>query len=108
MVEIVINKLFTSKFGECLDYALDVFGHKTKKSWQEEYNAILRNLASNPEMYGIVHELGECPLYRGATIKKNFKIIFHYDENLNVVFIYDIWDMRQDPGKLIRLKRYYK
>lgn len=31
MVEIVINKLFTSKFGECLDYALDVFGHKTKK-----------------------------------------------------------------------------
>lgn len=54
MVEIVINKLFTSKFGECLDYALDVFGHKTKKSWQEEYNAILRNLASNPEMYGIV------------------------------------------------------
>lgn len=108
MVGIIINELFTRKFNDSLDYALDVFGRKTKKAWKEEYDAILRNLSRNPEMYGIVYELGDNPLFRGATIMKNFKIIFHYDANYNMVYIYDLWDMRQNPSKLVRLKRYYK
>lgn len=108
MVEIVISKLFYDKFAECLDYALEEFGRKTKQSWQTEYDVILQNLSINPERYGIIHELGNSPLFRGATIKKNFKIIFHFDDQQNVVYIYDLWDMRQNPSKLIKLRRLYK
>ena len=38
--------------------------------------------------------------YRGAIIMKNFKIIYFYDEDSNLVRIVDLWYMRQDPSKL--------
>ena len=38
--------------------------------------------------------------YRGAIIMKNFKIIYFYDEDSNLVRIVDLWDLRQDPRKL--------
>ncbi len=31
---------------------------------------------------------------------KNFKIIYFYDEDSNLVRIVDLWDLRQDPRKL--------
>ena len=38
--------------------------------------------------------------YRGAIIMKNFKIIYFYDEDSNLVRIVDLWDLRQNPRKL--------
>ena len=37
--------------------------------------------------------------YRGAIIMKNFKIIYFYDEDSNLVRIVDLWDLRQNPRK---------
>ena len=44
--------------------------------------------------------LAEFQKYRGAIIMKNFKIIYFYDEDSNLVRIVDLWYMRQDPRKL--------
>lgn len=44
--------------------------------------------------------------YRGAIIMKNFKIIYFYDEDSNLVRIVDLWDLRQKPRKLnLRARR---
>lgn len=44
--------------------------------------------------------------YRGAIIMKNFKIIYFYDEDSNLVRIVDLWDLRQNPRKLnLRARR---
>ena len=44
--------------------------------------------------------------YRGAIIMKNFKIIYFYDEDSNLVRIVDLWDLRQNPRKLnLRVRR---
>ena len=44
--------------------------------------------------------------YRGAIIMKNFKIIYFYDEDSNLVRIVDFWDLRQNPRKLnLRARR---
>ena len=31
---------------------------------------------------------------------RNFKLVYYYDESLDVVHIVDIWDMRQNPKRL--------
>ena len=36
--------------------------------------------------------------YRGAIIMKNFKIIYFYNEEKDILWL-DLWDMRQDPRK---------
>ena len=37
---------------------------------------------------------------------KNFKIIYFYDEDSNLVRIVDLWDLRQNPRKLnLRARR---
>ena len=38
--------------------------------------------------------------YRGAIIMKNFKIIYFYNEEKDILWLVDLWDMRQDPRKL--------
>ena len=44
--------------------------------------------------------------YCGAIIMKNFKIIYFYDEDSNLVRIVDLWDLRQNPRKLnLRARR---
>ena len=44
--------------------------------------------------------------YRGAIIMKNFKIIYFYNEEKNILWLVDLWDMRQDPRKLnLRARR---
>ena len=44
--------------------------------------------------------------YRGAIIMKNFKIIYFYDEDSNLVRSVDLWDLRQNPRKLnLRARR---
>ena len=53
-----------------------------------------------PESYSFVPELLKWRKYRGATIMKNFKVIYFYDEVKDEVRIIDLWDLRQDPRKL--------
>ena len=54
----------------------------------------------------VVHKLyEEKDLLRGANFMRNFKLVYYYDESLDVVHIVDIWDMRQNP-KRISVSRY--
>ena len=53
-----------------------------------------------PERYPFVPELQKWRKYRGAIIMKNFKIIYFYNEEKDIIWLVDLWYMRQDPSKL--------
>lgn len=54
-----------------------------------------------PKRYPIVaHFRNETMEFRGAIIMKNFKIIYFYNEEKNILWLVDLWDLRQDPRKL--------
>ena len=40
--------------------------------------------------------------YHSAIIKENWKIIYRYDEDNDLVIFVDLWDMRRNPRYLIR------
>mgnify|MGYP004659570485 FL=1 len=59
-----------------------------------------------PERYPFVPELQKWRKYRGAIIMENFKIIYFYNEEKDIIWLVDLWYMRQDPSKLnLRARR---
>ena len=106
IVEIKVERLFLAEFRKSVAYALSEFGRKTVKNWNAEYEKIRHRLEMMPTGYPFVPELQKWQKYRGAIIMKNFKIIYFYDEDSNLVRIVDFWDLRQNPRKLnLRARR---
>lgn len=67
------------------------------------YHASVENDA---ESYPFVPELQKWRKYRGAIIMKNFKIIYFYNEEKDILWLVDLWDLRQNPRKLnLRARR---
>ena len=114
-MEIKADALFKKEIKKCIEYALQEFGVKTARKWQTQYKEIKRLLEFMPKRYPIVaYFRNETMEYRGAIIMENFKIIYFYNEEKNIIWLVDLWDLRQDPSKLnlrarrIIRKKYHK
>ena len=105
-MEIKTVDLFDSEFDKCVYYALLEFGRKTAKKWIDSLIGMKHQLRLMPESYPFVPELQKWRMYRGAIIMKNFKIIYFYNEEKDIIWLVDLCDMRQDPRKLnLRARR---
>ena len=105
-MEIKADDLFDSEFDKCVDYALLEFGRKTAKKLIDSLIGIKHQLRVMPDSYPFVPELPKWRKYRGAIIMKNFKIIYFYNEKEDILWLVDLWDLRQDPRKLnLRARR---
>ena len=71
MAEIVVHKLYEEKERQYIIDAYESFGKKTARKWKEELKKI-----------------------------QNFKIIYFYNEEKDILWLVDLWDLRQDPRKL--------
>ena len=100
-MEIKTDALFKKEIKKSIEYALQEFGLKTARKWQTQYKEIKRLLEFMPKRYPIVaHFRNETMEFRGAIIMKNFKIIYFYNEEKDILWLVDLWDLRQDPRKL--------
>ena len=99
-MEIKTDDLFDSEFDKYVDYALLEFGRKTARKWIDSLIGIKHQLRLMPERYPFVPELQKWRKYRGAIIMENFKIIYFYNEEKDIIWLVDLWYMRQDPSKL--------
>ena len=100
MAEIVVHKLYEEKERQYIIDAYENFGKKTARRWKEELMKIQNFLRKYPE--GKPPFLGAPKfsyLLLGANFMRNFKLVYYYDESLDVVHIVDIWDMRQNPKR---------
>uniref|UniRef100_UPI003FF14C5A hypothetical protein n=1 Tax=Prevotella sp. TaxID=59823 RepID=UPI003FF14C5A len=95
-MEIKTDALFKKEIKKSIEYALQEFGLKTARKWQTQYKEIKRSLEFMP----VAHFRNERMEFRGAIIMKNFKIIYFYNEEKDILWLVDLWDMRQDPRKL--------
>ena len=93
-MEIKTDALFKKEIKKCIEYALQEFGLKTARKWQTQYKEIKRLLEFMPKRYPIVaHFRNETMEFRGATIMKNFKIIYFYNEEKDIIWLVDLWDL---------------
>ena len=103
MAEIIWTKAVRIKLKNHLDYAYREFGAKTMKKWLEQIEYHKDSFKKFPTSYTPVRELSnEDTIYRGCTVMGRFKLIYYYDEQADMVYIVDLWDVRRNPENLIR------
>ena len=87
-----------------VNHALEEFGESTAQRWQTEIKQIEWRLERYPDSYppeellpirNILHR--RCHL-----MHRRFKLIYHYDESTDIVYVEDIWDTRMNPKTLRR------
>lgn len=98
MAEVVTKRLFDKKLESYIEFAAEEFGRMTVKRWFDSLRKAIHRLSLFLESYSVVGKREDVS-FRGITILRNFKIIYYYDEKKDVVFLIDIWDIRQNLKK---------
>ena len=103
MATIKLLDPFKDELRATLKYSLTEFGLTTVLRFNQELDNIQKRLKNHPL------SSPQEPLlksfrrpYRSAIIKKNWKIIYRYDEQNDRVIFIDLWDMRRHPRTLLR------
>lgn len=92
--------LAQKRMKEIIEYYLEVAGLRTAKKFREQFIEAANRLLIFPNMGSIEYELeGITPyIYRSIVVGRNYKIIYRIENE--VIFIFTIWDCRQDPTKM--------
>lgn len=103
MVKILLLTPFKEVYRDIATYTLNEYGKTTLRKFTEEFTNITRRLAyyptSSPEeplLKKLSHK------YRSIIFRKNFKIIYRYEETSKVILLVDIWDMRMSTQNLMK------
>lgn len=103
MANIKLLDPFKDELRTTLRYSLDEFGITTVLRFNKELDNIKNRLSKHP-LSSPREPLLKSFLrpYRSAIIRKNWKIIYRYDEQNDRVILIDLWDMRKHPRTLVR------
>lgn len=103
MVQIVWEDVALAQLKRHLEYACLEFGIKTMNKFIKEVENFEERLRLYPLSYSKVPQLAHRAYeYRGCTVMRNFKLVYHYDDSKETVFVVYIWDMRMHPDKMPR------
>lgn len=103
MASIRVRPSFRLEFHRVLDYGLEEFGLITVKRFYDEYERIKERLSKHPLSSRREPLLKKfLRPYRSANIRKNWKIIYRYDEQDDRVIFIDLWDTRRHPRTLLQ------
>lgn len=103
MAQIVWTKRAWDEYRSCLIYSKEEFGAKASKRFFENVQKRLRRLGTYP-LTGFIEPLlaGMPEDFRASIIQKNFKLVYHYVKQDDILYVDDIWDTRREPKKLVR------
>ena len=103
MAQIKWTERAWDEYLSCLLYSKDEFGETTAKRFFENVSKREKRLEKYPLTGFLEPLLAERPEgFRSTIFMKNFKLVYHYVEEDDVVYIDDIWDMRREPKKLVK------
>lgn len=79
------------------------YGRKTSMRWLNERIKMADRLVNHPTSYPPEELLSDRDIcFRSHQIMGRFKFVHYYDEEIDTVFIVDIWDMKMNPKTLIK------
>lgn len=87
---------------EIVDYYKEGYGINTARRIANQLKKSSKKLKRFPQMAAIEPLLKDEPIvYRSLVVTKNYKVIYYIGEN--TIYVYDIWDCRQNPDRLKKL-----
>lgn len=87
MVEIILLSSFKHVYHDIAAFTLNEYGKTTLKKLTEEFITITKRLSSYPTSFPEERLLKNMPYkYRSIIFRKNFKIIYRYEDETNTIF----------------------
>ena len=103
MAKIVWKPRAIRQLNAIIDYSVTEFGMETFRRLDKRIQEIEHRLELFPESFSPEPLLkNDKKQFRFCLLRKRHKIIYHYVESKDVVYIDDIWDMRMKPDMLKR------
>jgi len=101
VAEIVIAAKAQVSLRDFLKYSVEYFGEKAMKRLREKVNKKILGVQSFPTIgfpEPLLSERKEN--FRACIVQKPIKMVYHYDEENDTVYIDNFWDMRRNPDTL--------
>ena len=87
---------------EQLEYCAKTFGESTASEFIKKTDEKIDRICKFPESGTREPFLKEKdPVFRYVYIQKRIKLIYRLDEELQTIYIEDVWDTRMDPQHLL-------
>ena len=101
MAQIIWKPRAIRQLNAIIDYSVPEFGMVAFKRFDTRIQEIESRLSKFPESFTPEPLLkNDKVLFRFCLLRKRHKIIYHYVEAKDIVYIDDIWDMRMNPDRL--------
>ena len=79
-------------------YILRTFGRKTLLEFRDAYKRTKEYIAQHPNGCEVEENLSaEKRIYRFTSINGLTKLVYRIDEDREVVYVVDMWDVRKEP-----------
>ena len=103
MAQIIWTERAWAEYRAQLLYSKDEFGALAAKRFYDNVSKRTMRLEKYP-LTGFPEPLleGRKEGFRSTIVLKNFKLVYHYVKERDIVYIDDVWDMRRAPSSLIR------
>ena len=103
MAQIVWTERAWAEYRTQLLYSKEEFGTTAAKRFYKNVCQRTARLEKYP-LTGFIEPLLEerKERFRSTIVLKNFKLVYHYIQEDNIVFIDDLWDMRREPKSLAK------
>lgn len=101
MAQIIWKPRAIRQLNAIIDYSVPEFGMVAFKRMDKRIQEIEKRLEMFPESFTIEPLLKNDKItFRYCTLRKRHKLIYHYSEARDTVYIDDIWDMKMNPKTL--------
>jgi plasmid stabilization system protein ParE len=103
MAQIVWTERAWNEYRKQLLYSKEEFGAKAAKHFFNNVSKRLLRLENYP-LTGFIEPLltNFKEGFRSTVVLKNFKLVYHYVPENDIVYIDDVWDMRREPSSLVK------
>ncbi len=97
-MKIAISERAKRNRNQIAGYILRTFGTKALLEFRDAYKKTKEYIAKHPTGCEVEEHLSnEGRLYRSTSIHGLTKLIYRIDEDKEVVYIVDMWDVRKEP-----------
>lgn len=103
MAEVKWTERATLAKEEILEYGSLKFGERAVKKLYEQFLEAQYQLTHFPfsgKREPLLEDFKK--EYRGVVVHAHYKLVYYFDEAIDVIYITDIWDTRMSPTKLTR------
>ncbi|MDR1004030.1 MAG: type II toxin-antitoxin system RelE/ParE family toxin [Prevotellaceae bacterium] len=101
-MRVIISEAVERQINIVFEYGTQTFGKRTAERLRKSIYLQIKRLTEHPRIGHREFLLeGHVVVYRSLVVHKHYKVIYHIDEEKQILYIVALWDTRRNPASLV-------